>query len=96
MTLGWPAVDARLRPRLPLSEVLHWEFYDQQEPREALAEYDEIMRATGIYHGRQVEQPGSDSEYEEYGWLEHSARRVSRPRRVRLRQYINKQGFNLE
>jgi len=96
MTLGWPAVDARFRPRLPLSEVLHWESYKSQGRHEALAQYDETMMATGIYHGRQVEQPGSDGEFEEYGWLEHSARRVSRPKRVRLRQYINKQGFNLE
>ena len=29
MTLGWPAVEPMLRPRLPLSAVLHWERYDR-------------------------------------------------------------------
>lgn len=96
MTLGWPAVDARFRPRLPLSEVLHWDTYDREGQQEALGQYDEAMRATGIYHGRQVQRPGSDSDYEEYGWLEHSARRVSKAKRVQLRQCITKQGFDLE
>ena len=47
MTLGWPAVEPMVRPRLPLSAVLHWERYDRSHEDEALAEYDRAMVATG-------------------------------------------------
>lgn len=95
MTLGWPAVEPMVRPRLPLNAVLHWERYDQSHADEALAEYDWTMVATGIYNGRQVATPGKDGEMEDYGWTEHSARRVSQPARTHLREVLLSQGFEL-
>ena len=96
MTLGWPAVEPKVRPRLPLSAVLHWERYDRSREDEALAEYDRAMVATGIYDGRQVAVPGKEGEMEDYGWTEHSARRVSQPARTHLREVLHRQGFALE
>ncbi|HSJ52783.1 MAG TPA: NADPH-dependent oxidoreductase [Anaerolineae bacterium] len=96
MTLGWPAVQPLLKPRLPLEAVLHWERYDTAGEAEALAAYDQAMIATGIYHGRQVPVPGGEGEMEEYGWMEHSARRVSQPVRVHLQRVLAAQGFALE
>ena len=96
MTLGWPAVEPILRPRLPLSAVLHWEHYDCTREDEMLAEYDQAMVATGIYNSRQVAAPGKDGEMEDYGWTEHSARRVSQPARTHLREVLLRQGFALE
>jgi FMN reductase (NADPH) len=95
MTLGWPASQPRIRPRLPLEAVLHWERYDAGGEAEALAAYDQAMIATGIYKGRQVPVPGGE-EMEDYGWTEHSARRVSQPVRVHLKQVLAAQGFALE
>ena len=95
MTLGWPAVEPMLRPRLPLSAVLHWERYDRSREDEALAEYDRAMVATGIYDGRQVAVPGKEGQMEDYGWTEHSARRVSQPARTLLREVLLAQGFEL-
>ena len=94
MTVGWPAAVPRLRPRLPLDAVLHWETYNRDQDR-ALHEYDQAMIATGIYEGRQVPVPGKPGEMENYGWLEHSARRVSQPTRTLLRQVLSEQGFEL-
>ena len=91
MTMGWPDVEPRTRPRLPLDEVLHWESYE-----EALIQYDREMLATGIYRGRQIERPENSGELEDYGWLEHSARRVSKPVRVDLSQHIRDQEFELK
>jgi hypothetical protein len=54
------------------------------------------MVATGIYEGRQVPVPGKPGEMENYGWLEHSARRVSQPTRTFLRQVLLEQGFELK
>ena len=95
MTLGWPADEPFIRPRLPLNAVLHWERYDTTNEPQALAEYDRAMIETGIYKGRQVPVPGSDGDVEEYGWMEHSARRVSQAMRTELRQILAQQGFDL-
>jgi FMN reductase (NADPH) len=96
MTLGWPATTPALRPRLPLNAVLHWETYDRSHEDQALRDYDRAMLQTGIYQGRQSPVPGKPEETEDYGWLEHSARRVSQPTRTELREILSLQGFELK
>jgi FMN reductase (NADPH) len=96
MTVGWPEKSPRLRPRLPLRAVLHWEKYDTASEDGALREYDRAMIATGIYQGRQVPVPGKEGEMDDYGWTEHSARRVSKAARTGLRAVLEEQGFGLE
>jgi len=96
ITVGWPDVEPRLRPRLPLRAVLHWEKYDIASEDGALREYDRAMVTTGINKGRQVPVPGKEGEMEEYSWTEHSARRVSQPVRTGLRAVLEEQGFGLE
>jgi FMN reductase (NADPH) len=95
MTLGWPAKEALIKPRLPLASILHHETYNpDQEP--SLREYDTAMIATGIYQGRQVPTPGKPEDVEDYGWTEHSARRVSKAARTGIRLVLEKQGFALK
>jgi nitroreductase len=96
MTVGWPAVEPFIRPRLPLKAVLHWERYGTEQEDEALAAYDRTMIETGIYRGRQVPVPGQENEVEDYGWLEHSARRASQAARTQLRPVLVEQGFGLQ
>jgi len=96
MTIGWPAKPARVKPRLPLKAILHWEKYDRRFEDEALAEYDRAMVAAGVYDGRQVPAPGKPEVMEDYGWTEHSARRVSKAVRTALRGIIESQGFGLK
>ncbi|GAB4513383.1 MAG: NADPH-dependent oxidoreductase [Anaerolineae bacterium] len=100
LTLGWPAEEPVLKPRLPLRAVLHWERYDTSHMDEDLLAYDRTMMETGIYAGRQVSVPGKPGEVEEYGWLEHSARRASSTApgalRAHLRETIQEQGFGLK
>ena len=95
MTVGWPSAAPRLRPRLAVKAVLHWETY-QRDQDQALRDYDRAMVETGIYEGRQVPVPGKPEQVEDYGWLEHSARRVSRPARTFLREVLIAQGFELK
>jgi FMN reductase (NADPH) len=95
MTLGWPAGKARVRPRLPLTAVLHLERDERQNEEQDLQQYDREMLATGIYQGRQVPVPGRAGEIEQYSWSEHSARRVSQALRTELRSILEKQGFSL-
>ena len=95
MTVGWPAAPPTIRPRLPTSAILYWERYDPLPRDAALHEYDRTMIATGIYEGRQVPVPGKAGQVEDYGWLEHSARRVSQAARTELRDILKRQGFAL-
>lgn len=93
MTLGWPAEQPVIRPRLPLEAVLHWEEYREND-LPMLEEYDLAMIATGIYKGRQVDRQDQDPAL--YGWMEHSARRVSKPSRPGLRDTVLESGFTLK
>jgi len=93
MTLGWPLHPPRVRPRLPLGAVLHWEQYNQED-QAYLYQYDQEMIDTGIYEGRQVNGNGDDQP--DYGWMEHSARRVSQSLRPELREVLAEMGFLLK
>jgi len=68
----------------------------QEEYQQALEAYDRAMIETGIYRGRQVPVPGQEGEVEDYGWLEHSARRASTAARTELRRVLEQQGFDLK
>jgi FMN reductase (NADPH) len=96
MTLGWPEEPHKIKPRLPLQSVLHWESYNPVAEEDNLKTYDATMIATGIYNGRQVPIPGKPEEMEDYGWIEHTARRVSLAGRTELRPTLEKQGFGLK
>jgi len=96
MTIGWPKGESKIRPRLPLQAILHWEKYDPSPYEKALVEYDQTMQQTGIYKNRQVPTPNRDGDMENYGWLEHTARRVSQVVRPGLRKEIENQGFALK
>ncbi len=97
MTLGWPEKPPRIRPRLPLDAVLHWETYATDGEAEHLQAYDEAMIATGIYSGRQVTAVSTEEIPEKaYGWMEHSARRASQVVRPHLREVLHNQGFELK
>ncbi len=94
MALGWPEKPPRWRPRLPIEAVLHWEQYNADDEA-ALRAYDREMIATGIYRGRQVATEKEESPAA-YGWMEHSARRVSKKQRLHLRQDLLVAGFGFE
>ena len=85
----WKALLLALAPTSLLRAELPPEIKPQAD------EYDRAMAATGIYAGRQVPVPGQPDQMEDYGWTEHSARRVSQPARTHLREVLLSQGFEL-
>jgi hypothetical protein len=95
MTLGWPAKIPMIRPRLPLDTILHWEQYDPSGEEKYLEKYDQEMIATGIYRGRQV-SAADPLPADQYGWTEHTARRVSQVMRPHLREVLAEMGFKLK
>jgi nitroreductase len=84
-----PAHGAAIKPRLPQSAVLHRETYKLAEQDEAIAEYNEIMKA---FYASQQMNIQSD-------WSEHSAKRVafaeSLSGRHRLGEALKNLGFQL-
>ncbi len=95
MTLGWPVSPPLVRPRLPLEAVLHWETYAVSGEERYLRQYDRAMIETGIYEGRQVSSADGEDDEENYGWMGHSARRVSQIIRPHLREVLRQAGFGL-
>lgn len=90
LAIGVPERLNAPRPRLPLQGVLFQERYDPARVEAAIEEYDRLMRESGVYEGREF--PLDEVERVEpapagraggrhtpgaYGWIEHSARRVS-------------------
>lgn len=96
MALGWPNADPIHRPRLPLEAVLHWESYDTEKLLPDLQSYDKVMAETGIYGGRQVQLADGSTEMENYGWMEHTARRIVDAPRKGMRAVVESQGFGLK
>lgn len=95
MTLGWPVQPPRIRPRLPLEAVLHWETYNENDQAHLRA-YDRAMIETGIYKNRQVESGKGEQPHDQYGWMEHSARRASKIHRPGLREALLRAGFEMK
>ena len=82
-------VRAAVKPRLPQSAVLHRETYKLAPQNEAIAQYNELMKA--FYTEQQMNIPGD--------WSEHSAKRVASAEslsgRDRLREALQHLGFKL-
>lgn len=91
MCVGYPDpnVAAAVKPRLPQSAVLHHENYKLSEQDEAIAHYNEVMKA--FYTEQQMNVTGD--------WAAHSSKRIASPSsltgRDRLREALNNLGFKL-
>lgn len=94
MTVGYPAKESNVRHRLPMEAVLHREEYSEANLEKALARYDEVTAASGIYAKRQVSLDGAE-EPKVYGWREHTARRMARPSPYRqcMREQLERLGW---
>jgi nitroreductase len=104
LCVGVPASLNPVKPRLPLKGVYFDGSYDPKAVEEAIEEYDRVMLESGIYKDREipldeVERTTGSEAPAHYGWIEHSARRVSskNPERARigLRSAIERAGLGL-
>lgn len=91
-----------IKPRLPAKVTVHEERYSTERLDEGLAEYDRTMISRRTYDGRRVSLAGEpEKEGTDYGWMEHSARRCTRPEtiaasaslRENLKQIVEQLGF---
>lgn len=77
MSLGYPAVAPKPKPRLPVEAVYCRETYHDAAFAKAIAQYDVTIDQVGHLKGREV----NAAEYPDfkglYSWSEHSARRMA-------------------
>jgi nitroreductase/FMN reductase [NAD(P)H] len=93
MTVGRPAAEAPLTPRLPLDVTLHRDRFDEAQVRERIEAYDRRRAALRPYaHQRDVEVYGPTADY---GWSEDKARQYAVPLRTDFGAYVREQGFDL-
>lgn len=87
MCLGYPDQDPGLRPRLPVSAVLHWDGYDAEKTAEQVGIYDETMtRYLRERTGGQKDTP----------WSELMAEKMTQPLRLHMREFLQQRGFELK
>ncbi|SMP67807.1 oxygen-insensitive NADPH nitroreductase [Anoxynatronum buryatiense] len=85
MSLGYPAQDPQVKPRLPLPLVLMEETY--HEDGELLKEYDHTFQAY-------LNSRGSNQRNQT--WTQTVAEKVTREMRPHMRRYLTDQGFELK
>lgn len=83
MCLGWPADNPDLKPRLPVSLLVHENSY-QPVDHEKLAAYDATLEA--YYQSR-----GSNNRQD--NWSEHIRRTIIKESRPFILDYLHKQGW---
>ncbi len=84
LCLGYPDQNPEVKPRLPLSVVLKQEIYNEEGDKEAIADYDEKIRAyyrtrTGGGHG--------------ISWTEQVSSLLSEKSRPHMKDFLAGQGF---
>jgi FMN reductase (NADPH) len=85
MCLGVPAAYPPPRPRLPLKAILHYEEYNQDQTRESIHQYDEIMHR--YYQAR--------SDKKKTTWTKEMSRYYSQPIQPEVPVFLHDQGFKL-
>lgn len=94
MAVGYPAKLSQVRHRLPLDVVLHYETYSDANLEEGLRRYDTVTAQSGIYAGRRIRLDDT-KDPQQYGWSEHTARRLARPHpdRINMREQLENLGW---
>lgn len=85
MSLGYPAVDPQVKPRLPVSMVLMEETYAYDDHQ--LNEYDETFR-------QYIKERKNNAREE--SWSGTVARKLKKELRPHMKDYLNGQGFMLK
>ena len=93
LTLGWPAEEGEISPRLPLDVTLHWNRYSEEGLREKIETYDERRRTVQPFATQRYAEDFGRSDT--YGWSEDKARQYARPERADFGAFVRRKGFDL-
>jgi nitroreductase len=94
MSVGWPAVEGEITPRLGLEATLHEDRYDEGDLRARLETYDRRRAAVRQYARQRA--PDKWGEAAAYGWSEDKARQYAEPTRTDFGAFVRGKGFGLD
>jgi len=84
MCLGWPAKEPDLKPRFPVSTILHEGQYQLDRVETDVANYDEQMQA--YYDSRHSNKRISD-------WSTQTAKAIQLKKREHILSFLNDRGL---
>ncbi len=85
MTVGVPNESHAVKPRLPVEAILHDNTYDENKYDELLEEYD---RTTNEYY------KGRTTNQKDVTWTGSMSAFMSKEKRMHMKEFLNKKGFN--
>jgi len=94
LTLGWPAEEGALSPRLPLSVTVHEERYVETELAANIDAYDRRRAEIRPYRRQRDTERFGVARF--YGWSEDKARQYATPQRADFGAFVRRQGFSLD
>ncbi len=94
LTLGWPAGEGKVSPRLPLAVTVHEDRFNEDGLRQRIDAYD-ARRADLQPYARQ-RHTGEYGTTAPYGWSEDKARQYSKPQRADFGAFVRQKGFRLD
>lgn len=97
MSLGYPQLPPKVKPRLPMEAIYFKERYSSEGFKNSITTYDEIIDRIGYLKGRQITPDKYPNFTDRYSWSEHSARRMAASEsgalRAHMLSFLQKQGF---
>lgn len=87
LTIGVPDEQNEVKPRLPVEAILHENEYDSEKYVTLIPTYDQTMQE--YYQSRSTNQKNSD-------WSESVAKFLGKPRRLHMKEFLQKQGFDFK
>lgn len=87
LTIGVPDEQNEVKPRLPVEAILHENHYNKEKYEELIPQYNETMNE--YYQNRSTNQKNSD-------WSDSIATFLGQPRRLHMKEFLQKQGFDFK
>lgn len=94
LAVGWPAKRAEVSMRLPLSQTVHVDRFNDADFDQALADYDARREAAQPYGKQRFS--ADYGEADSYPWSEDKARQYSKPERDTFGAFVRAKGFKLD
>ncbi|WP_339253341.1 oxygen-insensitive NADPH nitroreductase [Sporosarcina sp. FSL W8-0480] len=86
MTIGVPDEANEVKPRLPVEAIIHENSYDKEKYKQLLPAYDKTMHEYYLNRG---------SNQKDTAWSEQMTDFLAEPRRTHMKDFLSKQGFDL-
>ncbi|MCL6643555.1 MAG: nitroreductase family protein, partial [Dehalococcoidia bacterium] len=94
LTVGWPAEQGELSPRLSLASTVHRDRYDERNFVELIEAYDRRRADLRPYPRQRDEARWGTAAF--YSWSEDKARQYAMPQRADFGAFIRAKGFCLD